>query len=56
VSKKNDKQEIAELEHVNAQLTSSLARCRHMLADYRSMLAANTNSPEGERGDRAVRR
>jgi hypothetical protein len=56
VSKKTDKQEIAQLEQVNAQLTNSLERCRELLADCRSKLAANTNAPEGERGDQAVRR
>ena len=41
-----DKQEAAELEQLNAELTQSLARCRKLLFDCRSQLAANTNMPE----------
>lgn len=41
-----DKQENAELQQLNAQLTQSLARCRKLLFDCRSQLAANTNMPE----------
>jgi len=41
-----DKQEIAELEELNAELTQSLRRCRKLLSDCRSQLAANSNVPE----------
>lgn len=46
VSKQEDKQEIAELERLNHELTRSLQRCRRLLFDCRSQLAANTNMPE----------
>ena len=42
---KKDDLERAELERLNAQLTDSLERCRRILADYQSRLAANTNEP-----------
>ena len=38
-----DKQKIAHLEQVNEELEESLGRCREMLNDYRSKLAANLN-------------
>jgi hypothetical protein len=41
-----DKQETAELKQLNAELTRSLARCRKLLFDCRSQLAANCNMPE----------
>ena len=41
---KDDKQEIARLEQVNEQLEDSLERCRELLHEYRSKLAANTNT------------
>ena len=41
---KDDKQEIARLEQVNEQLEDSLERCRELLQEYRSKLAANTNT------------
>jgi len=41
-----DKKEIAQLEQLNARLTQSLERCRFLLADCRSKLAANANSPD----------
>lgn len=43
---RDDKQDVAELEQLNAELTQSLARCRKLLFDCRSQLAANTNMPE----------
>lgn len=39
----DDKQKIAHLEQVNEELEESLGRCREMLNDYRSKLAANVN-------------
>ena len=44
VTDKDDKQEIARLEQVNEQLEGSLERCRELLQEYRSKLAANTNT------------
>jgi hypothetical protein len=43
VAKKDDKAEIAELERLNAQLSETLDRCRRILGDCRSRLAANGN-------------
>ena len=47
----NNIQEVAHLEDVNAELTQSLDRCRHLLADCREKLAANSNEPETGAGD-----
>jgi hypothetical protein len=48
----NDNQEGAHLEQVNAELRQSLRRCRVLLEDCRSKLAANSNEPEdASRGD-----
>jgi hypothetical protein len=38
-----DKSEIARLEEVNERLEDSLDRCRELLKEYRSKLAANAN-------------
>ena len=46
MSDKQDKDERAELTRVNEQLKESLARCRFMLADARSKLAANSNEQD----------
>ncbi|MCH8615965.1 hypothetical protein LZ016_07615 [Sphingomonas sp. SM33] len=44
-----DKSEIARLEEVNERLEDSLDRCRELLKEYRSKLAANANDePESE--------
>ena len=43
VTDEGDKQKIAHLEQVNEELEESLGRCREMLNDYRSKLAANLN-------------
>jgi hypothetical protein len=50
-----DKEKIAHLEQVNEQLEDSLARCREMLNDYRSKLAANVNDAVGPGDDRQVK-
>ena len=42
----HDHNDDSELEGLNAELTRSLSRCRRLLFDYRSQLAANTNQPE----------
>lgn len=39
----DDKKKIAHLEQVNEDLEESLGRCRELLNDYRSKLAANVN-------------
>ncbi len=41
-----DRQETAELEELSAELTRSLERCRKLLFDFRSDVAANTDMPE----------
>ena len=46
MSEQRDKQEIGQLEELNAELTRSLKRCRKLLSDCRSRLAANSNIPE----------
>lgn len=46
MSDQYDKQEIANLRQINAELTRSLDRCRFLLADCRSKLAANSNEEE----------
>ena len=43
MSDQQDKQEMANLQRINAELTQSLERCRFLLADCRSKLAANSN-------------
>jgi hypothetical protein len=42
----SEKQENAELEQLNSELARSLNRCRKLLFDCRSQLAANCNMPE----------
>ena len=46
MSDQQDTEDIAHLETVNANLTRSLKRCRVLLDDCRSKLAANANEPE----------
>ena len=46
----NDNTEIAQLERVNAELKDSLKRCRQIVSDCQSRLAANSNDSEVERG------
>ena len=46
VSDQHDEQEFEALKRVNAELTHSLERCRALLDDCRSKLAANSNEPE----------
>jgi len=46
VPNQDDKQELAEVDRLNAELTRSLLRCRKLLFDFRSDLAANTKIPE----------
>ena len=46
VSDQHDKQAIAHLERINAELTQSLKRCRFLLADCRSKLAVNSNEEQ----------
>jgi len=60
MSDQQDNQEVAHLSRVNAELSASLKRCRVLLDDCRSRLAANSNDPEvpdsdleGQESDRA---
>jgi hypothetical protein len=56
MTEQTDKQEIAELRQVNAELTESFQRCRAMLRACRDKLAANSNEPleEGEDKDTQI--
>jgi hypothetical protein len=53
MSEQEDKPEIAALEQVNAELSSSLARCRALLRDCRTKLAANSNRQGSVNNSRA---
>jgi hypothetical protein len=46
MSDQSDNQEANQLSRVNAELTQSLKRCRLLLNECRSKLAANSNEPE----------
>jgi hypothetical protein len=46
VSNQDDKQVSADVAQLNAELTRSMERCRKLLFDFRSDLAANCNMPE----------
>ncbi|MBA3512283.1 hypothetical protein [Sphingomonas sp.] len=43
MASRRDKQDLENLERVNAELNASLSKCRELLADCRSKLVANTN-------------
>lgn len=47
MSDQQDNEEITHLKQVNAELTHSLERCRHLVDDCRAKLAANSNEPVG---------
>ena len=57
MSDQQDNSEIARLKQVNAELTRGLDRCRALVDDCRSKLAANSNEPmrfdndDGEEGE-----
>jgi hypothetical protein len=42
----DDKQELVRLERLNEELSDSLEKCRSLLDEARSKLAANGNEPE----------
>lgn len=44
MSNQQDEREIARLEQLNADLSHSLQRCRALLKDCRSRIAANFNA------------
>jgi hypothetical protein len=50
-----DQRRLGELEQANAKLSESLKRCRRLVADCRSKLAANGNEPAEESVERASR-
>jgi hypothetical protein len=54
VDGRDDKEEIAELERLNARLADSLDRCRRILADCQSKLAANANDAPDEPGEHSA--
>lgn len=43
----DDREDIAQLDKLNDQLTASIDRCRFLLDDCRSKLAANSNDKDG---------
>ena len=45
MSDQQDNSETVRLKKVNAELTRSLDRCRELVEDCRSKLAANSNEP-----------
>jgi len=53
MSDQQDSKQIAHLEQVNAELSRSLKRCRFLLDDCRSKLAANSNEPHTANEDEA---
>jgi hypothetical protein len=57
MSVNDDKQEIVQLRRLNEELTSSLERCRLLLRDCKSKLAANSNDipPEAKDASRRER-
>jgi nitrate/nitrite-specific signal transduction histidine kinase len=55
VSRHDDKREIAHLQQVNEELTDSLERCRELLTECRSKLAANGNDPLASDDPPAIR-
>jgi hypothetical protein len=46
VGAEDDRQDTAELERMNAELTESLKRCRRIVSDCQSRLVANCNEAE----------
>ena len=53
MASQRDQQDSADLERVNAELTASLERCRELLAECQSKLAANSNEPAAPLGREA---
>ncbi|MGE5563411.1 MAG: hypothetical protein ACM3ZV_08880 [Bacillota bacterium] len=52
MSEQQDKQQRAEIEQVNEELTRALRLCHSVVEDYRSKLAANlTQSPANDDQD-----
>jgi hypothetical protein len=51
MSDQRDNEQVAHLSEVNAELKASLKRCRVLLDDCRSKLAANSNDPESGNDD-----
>ena len=47
MSDDDEPQGFPRLEEVNEQLNSSLERCRDLLKQHRTQLAANANDPDG---------
>jgi hypothetical protein len=45
MSDQKDSEEIARLKQVNGELNRSLTRCRKLVQECRSKLAANSNEP-----------
>lgn len=51
----DDKQEVADLQRLNENLSQSLEHCRELLAQCRSQLAANSNETAAFREDSDAR-
>lgn len=54
MSHQGHKSAVANLERLNSELTQSLERCRFLLSECRSKLAANANEDVDEEGERAT--
>ena len=52
----DDKQELVRLERINEDLSDSLEKCRSLLDEARSKLAANGNEPETAEEDEGSKR
>ncbi|HVM37556.1 MAG TPA: hypothetical protein VM265_04120 [Sphingomicrobium sp.] len=55
MAKQDESAEIARLEQINGELTQSLERCRSLLAEARSQLAANGNEQFEDEEPPAIR-
>ena len=55
VSAEGENKEVARLERLNSELASSLERCRDLLRDCRSKLAANANDVAPPEDDEETR-
>jgi hypothetical protein len=51
----DDKQELIRLERINEKLSESLEKCRSLLDECRSKLAANGNEPERAEDEKDTR-
>lgn len=52
MSHRDDNKQLAQLQRVNEELTESLERCRSLLSECRSKLAANGNDEDDSGSER----